>query len=165
MPPIANRPRWIVSSGRGMSRVGAAVSSRLDDAPDGNDVDGADRTGGSAPAGLGGGRLADGDRGLFGTAQPLRPGGEALDRERLLDGAARSFAGGAGDDLDAPARPRSRPIRGRHGRSDLKEVRIVERNAEPAALRRREADGGARQAPGRNLALRPRLTLIEVNSS
>src|SRR4051812_45408155 len=64
---------------------------RLDDTPDGNDVDGADRPRARDPAGLGGRRLARRDRRLFGTAQPLRPGGEALDRERLLDGATRSF--------------------------------------------------------------------------
>src|SRR5215204_7162658 len=88
---------------------------RLDDAPDGNDVDGADRP--RAPAGLGGRRLAVRDRRLFGTAQPLRPGGEALDRERLFDSATRSFAGGAGDGLDAPATAaapaNSRPARPR----------------------------------------------------
>src|SRR5215212_10375151 len=97
----------------------------LGDAPDGNDVDGADRP--RAPAGRGGRRLAVCDQRLFGTAQPLRPGGEALDRERLLDGATRSFAGSAGDGLDTPARPRPWPTAGRHGRSDPNEARIVER--------------------------------------
>src|SRR3954468_10170326 len=46
---------------------------RLDDAPDGDDVDGADRPGGSAPAGLGGRRLARPGGRLFWTPATLPP--------------------------------------------------------------------------------------------